>query len=110
MYVDPRDDFKAFFVLRPLVRLRGRNGVLGLKCRWRASCAIGSKVVSLKSTLSAFWVVSVVLGGLDDSGRTGLPIYRRGRFRWLIGLPIYMQCRLLDSLGFEVILNFLHLF
>ena len=25
----------------------------------------------------AFWVVSVVLGGLDDSGRTGLPIYVR---------------------------------
>ena len=28
------------------------------------------KVVSLKSTLSTFWVVLVVLGGLDDS--TGL--------------------------------------
>ena len=34
MYVDPRDDFKAFFVLRPLVRSRGRNGGLSLKCRW----------------------------------------------------------------------------
>ena len=27
-------DFKAFFVLRPLVELSGRNGGLGLKCRW----------------------------------------------------------------------------
>jgi hypothetical protein len=27
-------DFKAFFVLRPLVRLRGWNGGLSLKCRW----------------------------------------------------------------------------
>jgi hypothetical protein len=53
-------DFKAFFVLRPLVRLRGRNGGLGLAIGLRASCAIGAKVVSLRSTLSTFWVVSMI--------------------------------------------------
>jgi hypothetical protein len=56
-------DFKAFFVLKPLVRLMGRNGGLSLAIGLRASCAIGAKVVSLKSTLSTFWgglVVSVI--------------------------------------------------
>ena len=35
------------------------------------------KVVSLKSTLSTFWVVSVVLGGLDDSTDWFAYIYAR---------------------------------
>lgn len=49
------------------MRLRGRSGGLSLAIGLRASCGIGVKVVSLKSTLSTFWGVSVVLGGLDDS-------------------------------------------
>ena len=48
------------------MRLRGRNGGLSLAIGLRASCAIGAKVVSLKSTLSTFRVVSVVWGGLGD--------------------------------------------
>ena len=48
------DDYSLF---SPLTGLRGRNGGLSLKCRWEALCAIGVKVVSLKSTLSGFWVV-----------------------------------------------------
>jgi len=59
-YVDPRANFKSFSILRPLVRLRGRNGGLSLAIGLRASCAIGTKVVSLRSTLSTFWVVSVI--------------------------------------------------
>ena len=55
--------------------LGGRNGGLSLECRWRALWAIGVKVVSLKSTLSTFWVVLVVLGGFDDLGGLVCLIY-----------------------------------
>jgi hypothetical protein len=50
---------KRFSVFSPLTGLRGRNGGLGLKCCWEAFWAIGVKVVSLKSTLSTFWVIWV---------------------------------------------------
>jgi hypothetical protein len=50
---------KRFSVLSPLTGLRGRNGGLSLKCCWRAFWAIGVKIVSLKSTLSTFWVIWV---------------------------------------------------
>jgi hypothetical protein len=80
-------DFKSFSILRPLVRLRGRNGGLSLAIGLRASCAIGAKVVSLKSTLSTFWVFSVFSVIWPD----WFALYMQGRFRWVIGLPIYMQ-------------------
>ena len=60
-----KDDYSLF---SPLTGLRGRNGGLSLKSRWRALWAMGVKVVSLKSTLS---VVLVVLGGLGLFGRVG---------------------------------------
>lgn len=99
MYVDPRANFKAFFVLRPLVGLRGRNGGLSLAIGLRASCAMGTKVVSLKSTLSTFWVVLVVWGGFDDLADWFAYIYMQCRFRWLVGFPIYMRGRLPVLLG-----------
>ena len=70
-------DFKSFFILRPLVRLRGRNGGLSLAIGLRASCGIGVKVVILKSTLSTFWVVSVVWGGFGDLAGLVCLIYAR---------------------------------
>ncbi len=90
-------DFKSFSILRPLVRLRGRNGGLSLAIGLRASCAIGAKVVSLKSTLSTFWVV---LGGFDDLGGLVCLIYARPIP--VVGLVSLYICngRLRDSLGF----------
>ena len=60
MCVDPRDNFKAFSILSPLVRLSGRSGGLSLAIGLRASCVMGVKVVSLRSTLLMFWVVSMI--------------------------------------------------
>ena len=62
MYVDPRDDFKAFFGFKPSGEVDGSKWRFGVKCRWDGFWAIGSKSVSLKSTLSTFWVIWVGLG------------------------------------------------
>ena len=60
-----KDDYSVF---SPLTGLRGRNGALSLKSRWRALWAIGVKVVSSRSTLSGFWVDLGLLGLLGGSG------------------------------------------
>ncbi len=91
MCVDPRANFKSFSILSPLVRLRCRNGGLSLAIGLRASCAIGAKVVSLKSTLSTFRVVLVVSGGLGaPAGLVCVYICEADSGGWF-GFPIYMQ-------------------
>jgi hypothetical protein len=68
------------------------------------------KVVSLKSTLSTFRVIWVVSGGFDDlGGLVCLYIRKADSGGWLVCLYT-CNGRLRDSLGFEVILNFLRLF
>ena len=117
------DDYSVF---SPLTGLRGRNGGLGLKCRWEALWAIGVKVVSLRSTLSGFWVV---LGGrvfgsglwVGWSGRVCL-IYAAaiGRACWTIycgrGSPwlpyglCWVRCDARLARGLGVFSTFFHLF
>ena len=68
------------------------------------------KAVSLKSTLSTFWVVLVVFGGFGDLGGSVCLIYVRpisvvGWFAYIYAMAVCLSCW-----GFGVILNFLHLF
>lgn len=71
--VDPRDNFKAFFVLKPLRALRGRNGGLPLKMSRNGLWRLLRKNVSLKSTFS---VIRVILSASYIGSRFECVLYR----------------------------------
>ena len=74
MCVDPRDNFKAFFVLKPLRALRGRNGGLPLKMSKNGLWRLLRKNVSLKSTFS---VIRVILSASYIGSRFECVLYRQ---------------------------------
>jgi hypothetical protein len=76
--VDPRDNFKAFFVLKPLRALMGRNGGLPLKMSRNGLWRLLRKNVSLKSIFSVIWVIWVILSASYIGG------FECVLYRWII--------------------------